>query len=317
MHLPKYPIYIISKGRWKTRMTQTTMEELKLPYRIVIEASEYDNYVSHGVPKGKILVLPDGFREDPKYAKKTEVNDKVGGSIPVRNWVWEHSIKEGHKRHWIMDDNMKHIYRLHKNQKVRMNTGSGIRIFEEFVDRYTNVKMAGLNYDFFCPRDTKRPPYYVNTRVYSCILLSNDVPYRWRGLFNEDTDLSLQVLKGGWCTMLTNQFLVGKAASMTMKGGNTGEVYKIETAGSKHVREIGKEGDNRKEFAEVLAAAHPDVVRVVWRDDLERWHHDVNYGEFIQKPIKKEGLNITKGSYEWGLKKIRIDNGETENVEFR
>ena len=49
MHLPKYPIYIISKGRWKTRMTQTTMEELKLPYRIVIEASEYDNYVSHGV----------------------------------------------------------------------------------------------------------------------------------------------------------------------------------------------------------------------------------------------------------------------------
>ena len=146
--------------------------------------------------------------------------------------------------------------------------------------------MAGLNYDFFCPRDTKRPPYYVNTRVYSCILLSNDVPYRWRGLFNEDTDLSLQVLKGGWCTMLTNQFLVGKAASMTMKGGNTGEVYKIETAGSKHVREIGKEGDNRKEFAEVLAAAHPDVVRVVWRDDLERWHHDVNYGEFIQKPIK-------------------------------
>ena len=84
-------------------------------------------------------------------------------------------------------------------------------IFEEFVDRYTNVKMAGLNYDFFCPRDTKRPPYYVNTRVYSCILLSNDVPYRWRGLFNEDTDLSLQVLKGGWCTMLTNQFLVGKA----------------------------------------------------------------------------------------------------------
>ena len=43
MHLPKYPIYIISKGRWDTRMTQRTMEELKLPYRIVIEESLMQN----------------------------------------------------------------------------------------------------------------------------------------------------------------------------------------------------------------------------------------------------------------------------------
>ena len=92
------------------------------------------------------------------------------------------------------------------------------------------------------------------------------------------------------------------------------EVYKIDTAGSKHVRG-GEQSDNRKEFAEVLANAHPDVVRAVWREDLQRWHHDVNYGHFTQKLIKKEGLNIPKGPYEWGLKKIRIDNGETKNVE--
>ena len=53
MHLPKYPIYIISKGRWDSRMTQRTMEELKLPYRIVIEESEYDKYAEN-VPKDKI-----------------------------------------------------------------------------------------------------------------------------------------------------------------------------------------------------------------------------------------------------------------------
>ena len=67
MHLPKYPIYIISKGRWDSRQTQKTCEELKLPYRIVIEESEYDKYAEN-VPKGKILVLPSDFRNNPKYA---------------------------------------------------------------------------------------------------------------------------------------------------------------------------------------------------------------------------------------------------------
>ena len=188
-----------------------------------MEDSEFDAYAEN-VPEEKIIALPRDFRENPLYAVRCEVTKTLGGSIPVRNFVYEHSKSEGHKRHWILDDNMAPLYRLHQNKKLQVESGSPFAILENFVDRYTNVKMAGLNYDFFCPRDTKRPPYYVNTRVYSCILLSNDVPYRWRGLFNEDTDLSLQVLKGGWCTMLTNQFLVGKAASMTMKGGNTGAV---------------------------------------------------------------------------------------------
>tara|TARA_B100000508_G_scaffold124072_1_gene107150 strand:- start:1717 stop:2691 length:975 start_codon:yes stop_codon:yes gene_type:complete len=322
MHLPKYPIYIISKGRWDSRQTQKTCEELKLPYRIVIEESEYDKYAEN-VPKSKILVLPSDFRNDPKYAIPVkEVSDKVGGSIPVRNWVWEHSIKEGHKRHWIWDDNMRHIYRLHKNQKIRMETGTPIRVFEEFVDRYENVKMAGLQYDFFCPRYARRPPYYVNTRVYSCILLSNDIPMRWRGLYNEDTDLSLQILKAGWCSILSNQFLVGKTASMTMKGGNTSEVYKIKQAGDKYTRSgdeadehIAEGFDNRKEFAESLRAAHPEHVAVLFRKDLQRWHHHVNFGAFVHQLKKKEGLNIPKGPNEWGMKKIRIDGGKTPNVE--
>ena len=316
-HPPKYPVYIISKGRWSktARMTQKTLEEVKVPYRIVVESQEYNNYAAE-IPKEKILVLPDGFRDDPKYAKSVpEVSDQVGGSIPVRNWVWEHSIKEGHKRHWILDDNMRHFYRLHKNQKIRMESGSMFRICEDFTDRYENVKMSGMNYDFFCPRWDKRPPYYTNTRVYSCILLSNDIPFRWRGKYNEDTDLSLQVLKSGNCTFLFNQFLCGKASSMTMKGGNTEEIYKITEVGDKRTRAGGTNFDNRKEFAESLQKAHPDVVRVVYREDWQRWHHDVNYGSFVHRPKLKTGLNIPKGPYEYGLKKVRIDNGETENVE--
>jgi hypothetical protein len=40
----KYPIYIPSKGRWESRLTSKALEEIKVPYKIVVEPSEYENY---------------------------------------------------------------------------------------------------------------------------------------------------------------------------------------------------------------------------------------------------------------------------------
>lgn len=301
-HKPKYPIYIISKGRWDSRQTQRTLEELEVPYRIVVEQSEYDKYAEN-VPEHKILPLPTDFRENPLYAKPDETTGLIGGSIPVRNFCWEHSISEGHAKHWVLDDNMRHIYRLNRNLKTRMTTGCSFRILEDFTDRYENVKLSGMNYAFFCPANVKRPPYYTNTRIYSCILIDNSLPFRWRGRYNEDTDLSLRVLKDGHCTFLFHNFLVGKAATMTMKGGNTETVYNVDQTGDRHARS-GSDFDNRREFADSLVAQHPDVVKVAWK--WGRWHHDVNYSVFTQKPIKKSGLNITKGIDEYGMKLGKI-----------
>ena len=91
--------------------------------------------------------------------------------------------------------------------------------------------MAGMNYDFIIPAMSKRPPYVLNTRIYSCILLDNTLDIRWRGMYNEDTDISIRMLKADYCTMLFNCFLIGKTASMTMKGGNTQEVYAVDDQG--------------------------------------------------------------------------------------
>ena len=189
----KYPIYIISKGRADSRLTVKTLDDMGAMYRVVIEESEYDDYAAV-IDPSKLLTLPEGFRENPKWAKRCEDTGLLGGSIPVRNWVWEHSINEGHKRHWILDDNIHNFYRLHNNRKTKVTTPTCFRVCEDFTDRYTDVKMSGMNYAFFCPAATKRPPYYHNTRVYSCILLSNDVypELHWRGKYNEDTDLSLR-----------------------------------------------------------------------------------------------------------------------------
>ena len=294
---PKYPIYIISKGRAKSRLTSKTLEEMNVPYRIVIEPQEYDDYAAVIDPK-KILVLP--------------FSNLGQGSIPARNWVWEHSIEEGHERHWILDDNIQHFYRLHKNKKITMTTPTGFRVCEDFADRYSDVKMFGMNYAFFAPSTTKRPPYYHNTRVYSCICLSNDIypDLYWRGRYNEDTDLSLRVMKAGYHTFLFNAFLCGKVASMAMKGGNTEEIYNIEKVGGVQDR-VGSEGfDNRMVFAQSLKDQHPDVVDVTQK--WGRYHHHVNYREFQKgiKPTLKEGLNITKGPDNYGLKLVRLKENE-------
>jgi hypothetical protein len=264
---PSYPIYIVSKGRWKARLTSKALEQLNVPYRIVIEPQEYDEYAAVIDPR-KILKLP--------------FSNLGQGSIPARNWIWDHATAEGHKRHWIMDDNIRGFYRLNKNLRIRVSDGTIFRKAEEFVERYTNVPLAGLQYRFFCPSTQKRPPFLLNTRVYSCMLLANDIPHRWRGRYNEDTDLSLRILKDGYCTILFNAFLCDKIATMTMQGGNTDELYRKTEA-----------FDGRLEMARSLQRQHPDIVRVTRK--WGRYQHHVDYRPFkANKLVRRCALPTTQ-----------------------
>ena len=318
----RYPIYIISKGRPDSRLTVKSLDAMGAMYRVVIEESEYDDYAAVINPN-KLLVLPEGFRENPKWARRCENTGLLGGSIPVRNWVWEHSIAEGHKRHWILDDNIWHFYRAHNNRKTKVLTPTPFRVCEDFTDRYTDVKMSGMNYANLCPGYSKRPPYYHNTRVYSCILLANDVyengELYWRGKYNEDTDLSLRLMKAGYHTYLFNAFVCGKCATLTMEGGNTKEVYGIDQVGTKYDR-TGSDFDHRRAFAESLHAQHPGEVRITQK--FGRWHHHIDYRVFQnKKPTKKPGLNIPKGGNNYGMKLVKLktatilDEQEELNVE--
>jgi len=250
---PKYPVYIISKGRWKTRLTSKALERMNVPYSIVVEPQEYENYAAE-IDPNKILVLP--------------FSNLGQGSIPARNWVWDHAISIGARKHWILDDNIENFHRLNKNMKPIALTGAVFKAAEDFVARYSNVPLAGFNYYSFCKATDKVPPYVLNTRIYSTILIQNDIPYRWRGKYNEDTDLSLRVLKDGYCTIQFNAFLAGKVTTQRMKGGNTDDVY--------------KEGTLEK--SQALVDFHPDVSKVVWK--FNRWHHHVDYSIFKKKRLK-------------------------------
>jgi len=273
---PKYPIYIVSKGRWERRLTVKNLIHMKVPFRVVIEPQEFEQYAAV-IPKSLLLVLP--------------FSNLGQGSIPARNWIWEHAISEGHERHWILDDNIAQFYRLHKNKRLYMGDGTGFRVIEDFSNRYTNVMLSGMHYHMFAPSTQKHPPYLLNTRIYSCILINHKLDLRWRGIYNEDTDLSLRVLKQGYCTVLFYAFLCGKIATMLMKGGNTDELYK---------------GDGRLKMAQSLQQQHPDCVKITYR--WGRWQHHVDYSRFKHnKLVLKPGINPQDKVNEYGMKLIESD----------
>lgn len=279
---PKYPIYIISKGRWERRQTVKTMEFTNTPYKIVVEPKEYNDY-ANVIDEKNIIKAPENFSE------------RGQGSVPVRNFVWQHSIDNGFDWHWILDDNIESVERFYNNLKIKCKTSTPFRIIEHFVDRYENIGQAGMHYGIFCPASEARPPLHFNTRVYSCILQNNKIKHRWRGKYNEDTDLSLRILKDGWVTVLFRTFLIGKRATLTQKGGNA---------------DIYSETDNRLEFAQSLVDQHPDVVKLTKK--FNRFHHQVNYKPFTDNDlIFKKGIHLKNENNDYGLALIK--NEATRN----
>ena len=68
-----------------------------------------------------------------------------------------------------------HFYRLNNNLPIPVSSGTIFKCAEDFVDRYENVAISGLEYFMFIPRKEKLRAYRQNTRVYSCILIQNDI----------------------------------------------------------------------------------------------------------------------------------------------
>ncbi|PHS22156.1 MAG: hypothetical protein COA84_13325 [Robiginitomaculum sp.] len=328
---PNFPAYIISKGRHESMVTSKSLSRMKMPHYIAIEPQDVENYekaLDHfGIRKWvTLLTLP--------------FSNHGNGPGRARNWCWDHSMTLGYDKHWVMDDNIFDFYRLHKNIRIRVESGAIFRAAEDFVDRYENVPVSGFQYRFFIAPDSKYPPYVKNTRIYSTLLISNDCPHRWRGRYNEDTDLSLQILKDprGFCTIQFNAFLQGKAATQTVAGGNTTEFYHNESmvkgADGKVTRvrdtddKIWVDGVNSSgtiNKSQMLKDMHDDgpcplygpagrdLVEVVWK--YKRWHHYVDYTRFKNDPKNqlrlKPGVVLPTGSNNYGMKLITnygVDN---------
>ena len=256
---------------------------MDIPFKLVVEEQEAENYAPL-VPEEDLLILPH----------------KNKGLVVTRNWIWNYAQSLGVKFFWTFDDNIRVFIRLHKNQRIWLTSGNFLRAQEDFAERWKNLAITGMQYRGFAPSTQYRKPFIINTRVYSNMLIRTAIPFRNRGFYNDDTDLCLQVLKAGWCTILISAFLIGKAATMTVRGGMT-----------PHYQD-----DGRLEMAQELQRRHPDVVTIIKR--WKRWQHHVNYKPFKRNKLERdESYEYDKGVNNFGLSFQRVggfDNADKDEV---
>lgn len=288
---PRFPLYIPTKGRADSRLTSKALTRMGVSHYMVVEEQEYDTYVEacRGTT-ATVIVL------DMEYKRNYELCDDLGltkstGPGPARNFAWDHAIANGHEYHWVMDDNINEFLRLHENRKIRYGDGTPFRVMEDFVLRYSNITMAGPQYRAFAPQNTSLPPFVVNTRIYSCNLIKNNAcwrdgrPFRWRGRYNEDTILSLDMLVEGFCTVQFNNVLQDKLRTQILGGGNSAEFY-------------FKEGTYSK--SKMLKDVYPKYTELVWK--FGREHHYVNYLPFKANRLEfRPDYERVEGTNNYGL----------------
>jgi hypothetical protein len=242
-----------------------------VPFHLVVEPQEADAYAD-AFGEERVLVLPSAVLGP--------------GPVPARNWLWEHSVERGFERHWCLDDNIHGMLRSVGRLRIRCPAGPALCALEDFTERYENIAVAGMHHS--CFGFPERPAFSLNCHVYCCLLIRGDLSIRWRGPYNEDTDLCLQALADGWCTVTTNAFLIRKVGTMTMKGGNTDELY---------------QGDGRLTMAKELERRWPHVVKT--RRRFGRPQHWVDWTKF-DTPLKlKPGIDLSKiERNEYGLRLV-------------
>lgn len=284
---PRFPVYIPTKGRADSRLTSLALTAMGVPHILVVEPQEVAGY--QRASRGSLATV---LSLDLSFKDRYELCDDLGlskstGPGPARNFAWEHSIASGHAWHWVMDDNIKSFRRLHHGAKIKVSDGTIFAVMEDFAARYENVAMAGPNYGMFAYEADASTikPFVTNTRIYSCNLIRNDVSQRWRGRYNEDTILSLDLLKAGWCTVQFNAFLQDKVRTQTLGGGNTAEFYAAEGTAPK---------------SEMLKRVHPDCVRLVMK--YGRPHHRIEYSRIALPRLRRSP--VPQASRDYGMSLI-------------
>lgn len=240
---PRYPIYIPSLGRWKNPLTANRLMQWGIPFFLVIEPQEAELY--RDVP-GQHLLLP--FQRQ--------------GLHSTRDWIWRHAQSIGATRFWQFDDNIREFYLRKGLQTIPCDPRILCSTIETFADSYANVGIAGPEYFAFTSKYMKIVPMKLNCHVYSASLILATMTIRYRDPYNDDTDLCLQALASGFCTALVPLFVIDKAATMTIRGGNT-SIYM---------------GNGRLAMAESLARRWPGIVAVKRR--FGRPQHVVDWTRF-------------------------------------
>ena len=264
---PDFPVYVISKGRWRHATTPILLAQMGIPFHMIVEHDEYENYAGlFGAER--LDVLPDIYTIN--YQMDLAVVPGVTGPGPARNYVRDLASNRDAEYYWCLDDNITDFLYVRDNRRVRAGDGTWFRIMEDFATQFANLALVGPQYrTAYSAKTMNNPPLAVNSNVRSCNLMKTGIPYVYQQQYDEDVDLTLRLLKVGWCTARFNFLLINKPPSQTTPGGNTEQLYR------------GRE----QERAEHLLRAHPDLVTLYKRGD--RTHARVAWGRHKNNRLVK------------------------------
>ena len=293
----KYPIFVVSKGRFEPKLwhSSTRLSQMCVNHYLVVEPQEFEIYSKNfNNPFVKIIPM------DLEYKKFYDTFSSIGnidstGPGAVRNFCIDLARSWGFKYCHIWDDNIDGTNYWFRGHRLLNRSEEMFASLEEFVERYSNVPLAGYNYSKFCKDGDRVPAFTINRRIYSMIFIETSGKWYFRGRYNEDTDLSLRVLKEGLCTIQFNLFLGEKLTTQRIKGGNTDEFY------------INDEGGTVPK-TQMLYDMHPDVTDIVYK--FGRIHHQVNYEGFDQKLNRIDNyndiVNINQKINNKGMKIVKV-----------
>ncbi len=217
----KYPIYIPSKGRWENMRTVKLLEANGIHnWFIVIEPYEFKFYAP--------LISPHNIL-------KLMYND-YGSSTPARNFCIEHAKRNGHKKLWMLDDDITSIFAHAKGKKYSTNVLSILAGIEAEMDRVENIKVIGMPTSASFLK-TIKPGITLNTSLSSIYLLTITEGIRFRGTMLVDMDYQLQVLRKGFQTARLNDYAFAFITPTKIKGGYY-HIYKDDKRRRKAIEEF-------------------------------------------------------------------------------
>jgi len=226
----KYTVYIPSRGRAGIIILPKILSDLGINFFIAVEPQEAELYSKH-YGSGRILVMAESDQ----------------GVAYARNFIKEHSAKNGEAWHWQMDDNIKSFMVL-KEKKQKSNGLENIQTIENYADQHGNISHIGMAYHTWA--FGKKKEMSINKSPASCFLVNNSVPISFRKGVPVDIDYTLQVLSKGYCTVVFEKILIEKPGPLKMKGGCT---------------EIEYSGDKRFNRSLLLKKYWPDFIDIKFK----------------------------------------------------
>ena len=303
----EYPIFVISYNRSKNHTTAKGLARYGVDHYMVVHKEQLDDYKKYQTPEMKEFTTFLVF--DDNYKLKYETCDDIphiiqnAGSGAERNFA----IKLGSKAHWLMDDNMdfmnivgintKGIYVRRKCEKKDFQ--EKFHKAEHFFNKYENLLMLELMQNDFCINSNKLT-YALNTRCFSCNLIYNNMPIRWRGRYNEDVILSTDVMVSGYCiASYRGGILKKKQSTRNAIGGN----HATKTGDTNSLYQDGFDYRNSSvKKTNLLLKVYPQFYRKVVK--YGRVHHEYCRTELHKMNGKLKLIQAKK----YGEKSINLKN---------